>query len=276
MENLYKEILIDTSIFHIFSAVFGASEVGDFNNQQAPLFLRVLDYSVNSFTPLPDDLDLRLSLARDKNQASEKGQQKSEGKLIPGRWAIFRKGNLDTRWNIVSSPIPVMEINFTEVTNAGLIIQFTWVGSIDEGQKTRVIDFVDKMIAAIEETSEVRDVSPENIDYFASKREINQANLKRERLSGQNTLEKIRNQAYMKQFYADYSPRTALKILEAIPKAWAAYNEAGGRWGPQKIAEQYDLDIPTMSRYLKAFWMAGLREFEHEGEKIPNPYKPRE
>lgn len=77
----------------------------------------------------------------------------------------------------------------------------------------------------------------------------------------------------MRKFYKDYSPRTAKEIFKQIPNAWEEYEE--GRWGPGAISKKCHRNPTTVGRYLRAFWHAGLKEFNMDYEIIPNPYKPR-
>ena len=77
----------------------------------------------------------------------------------------------------------------------------------------------------------------------------------------------------MKKFYKDYSPQTAKIIYGKIPIAWDEHEE--GRWGPGAISKKCYRNPTTVSRYLRAFWYAGLKEFNMGYETIPNPYKPR-
>jgi hypothetical protein len=72
----------------------------------------------------------------------------------------------------------------------------------------------------------------------------------------------------MKKHYSGYTPDTAKKIYEAIPKAWRLYSAEGGRWGPGFIARIAPVNSTTVGRYLKAFRAEGLTETE-EGIKIP-------
>ena len=80
----------------------------------------------------------------------------------------------------------------------------------------------------------------------------------------------------MQQYYADYSPLTAKDILEAIPEAYLEWVDQGGRWGPGIIAGHTLLKARTVGSYLRAFWLAGLKQIcGPNGEKIIIPYKPR-
>jgi hypothetical protein len=83
----------------------------------------------------------------------------------------------------------------------------------------------------------------------------------------------LSNKKLMKKFYRDYSPQTAKIIYRKIPIAWDEHDE--GRWGPGAISKKCHRNPTTVSRYLRAFWYAGLKEFDMGYEIIPNPYKPR-
>ena len=79
----------------------------------------------------------------------------------------------------------------------------------------------------------------------------------------------------MKKFYKDYNPKTAKMVYSKIPIAWKNRQSEGGRWGPGFISELCNLNTTTVSRYLRAFYSAGLREIDFDGEKITIPYNPR-
>ena len=79
----------------------------------------------------------------------------------------------------------------------------------------------------------------------------------------------------MKSFYRDYSPLTAKTIYKNIPFAWNKCGSEFGRWGPSYLAEYCRLREETITRYLRAFYCAGLRDFYFEHEWIPIPYHPR-
>jgi len=65
----------------------------------------------------------------------------------------------------------------------------------------------------------------------------------------------------MKQYYRDYNPETAKRILNVLPKAWEIKETQGGRWGPGMIAQCIPIAPGTISHYLVAFRKAGLREW---------------
>lgn len=65
----------------------------------------------------------------------------------------------------------------------------------------------------------------------------------------------------MKQYYSSYSPETAKEILNALPAARKEWEVVGGRWGPDIIAKQLMIKRGTVSHYLTAFRMAGLRKW---------------
>jgi hypothetical protein len=75
----------------------------------------------------------------------------------------------------------------------------------------------------------------------------------------------------MKQYYKDYSPATAREIIDGLPKAWDFSKYEAKTWGASVIGEVLVMTRETVSRYMKAFWMAGIREVN--GIKIP--YRPK-
>ena len=86
----------------------------------------------------------------------------------------------------------------------------------------------------------------------------------------------IADRETMKRYYRDYNPDTAAIITGALPKAWEAYTDRGGQWGPTVIAQACRATIATISRetvgrYLKAFVCAGITEINGIGI----PYHPR-
>ena len=101
----------------------------------------------------------------------------------------------------------------------------------------------------------------------------------------EQALEIVRDVSRMHAHYRDYSVATALAILKALPGARAdheySYDDTARRWGPGRIAKHMgqsqhsDLTATTVSRYLKAWWLLGLRAVEIDGESIPIPYHPR-
>lgn len=81
--------------------------------------------------------------------------------------------------------------------------------------------------------------------------------------SGQTSIDRLlMNKDVMRQYYRDYSPKTAREIVRKIPEAWDLCNEELGRWGPGFIARVYALNSTTIGRYLKAFRKAGITEVD--------------
>ena len=79
----------------------------------------------------------------------------------------------------------------------------------------------------------------------------------------------------MKKFHRDYNPQTAKLILEKIPIAWNNHSREGGKWGPSFVTELINLEKETVSRYLRAFYCAGLRKVNINGNSIRLPYTIR-
>ena len=65
----------------------------------------------------------------------------------------------------------------------------------------------------------------------------------------------------MKRYYRSYNPETAKEILNALPEARKEWEAVGGRWGSEIIAKQLMIKKGTVSHYLTAFRMAGLRKW---------------
>jgi len=65
----------------------------------------------------------------------------------------------------------------------------------------------------------------------------------------------------MKQYYPSYNPETAKEILNVLSEARKEWERVGGRWGPGVIAQKMMIKKGTVSHYLSAFRMAGLRKW---------------
>jgi hypothetical protein len=78
---------------------------------------------------------------------------------------------------------------------------------------------------------------------------------------------------FMRQYYPDYTLARAIEIIKAIPKAWNQYTLEGeaGQWGPGMVAEKCFVARDTVSKYHRAFSMAGI----HTVNGITIPYRPR-
>lgn len=56
-----------------------------------------------------------------------------------------------------------------------------------------------------------------------------------------------------RRYFPRYNPTTARQIADALPKAYATYEQNGGSWGSSVIARESGFTISTVSNYLKAF-----------------------
>ena len=64
-------------------------------------------------------------------------------------------------------------------------------------------------------------------------------------------------------------------IYKKIPAAWNTCNLEMGYWGPSYLAALCKMRPATISRYLRAFYCAGLRKVRYGGDMIELPYKQR-
>jgi len=74
-----------------------------------------------------------------------------------------------------------------------------------------------------------------------------------------------------KEKYGDYAPDTALRILQALPRAYDRCTRVAGRWGPKWVAEEVNINPTTVSRYLRVFYETNLLKIKD----IPLPYTPK-
>lgn len=179
------------------------------------------------------------------------------------------------RIRVMGEREPSGHLKIIDYPTGSLLLYETYEGEIGE-DVDMVVFGVDNLLSnrglEIRPYGEELNLIPKDLEYIHYKGKSG-SRQDMSRVVNPETEEKIiallMDRKIMREFYKDYSTKTAEEIIKAIPIAYEKYSDK--KWGPGVISKDINVSVTTVGRYLKAFWFAGVYKIGG----VPIPYRPR-